>query len=127
MMPARELYCSDWFRKARAYAEKISDEWFILSAKYALLDPNQIIEPYDKTLRKMPISARREWVRRVLSSLDKVLHPQDCVVVLASVSYREFLIEPLRERGRCVKIPMKGLVFGKQLRWLGKKLGNDEE
>lgn len=43
-MPARELYCSDWFQKARGFVEKSGADWFILSAKYGLVPPDQVIE-----------------------------------------------------------------------------------
>lgn len=44
-LPARELYRSDWFLKARAYVEAQGEEWFILSAKYGLVSPDQVIAP----------------------------------------------------------------------------------
>ena len=37
--PARDLYVSDLFRKASAYAEKTADAWYILSAKYGHVRP----------------------------------------------------------------------------------------
>src|SRR5690606_13413659 len=40
--PARDLYTSALFRKARAYAERNADAWYILSAKYGLVDPNRV-------------------------------------------------------------------------------------
>lgn len=34
--PARDLYISDWFVKARRYVERRRARWFILSAEYGL-------------------------------------------------------------------------------------------
>jgi hypothetical protein len=68
-MVARDLYISDWFKKASAYAEKNSDKWFILSAKYGLVDLNSIIAPYDETLNNMPVSKRRTWSLKVMQEL----------------------------------------------------------
>lgn len=42
---ARDLYCSDWFRKARAFVESQGAPWFILSAKHVLLCPDEVVEP----------------------------------------------------------------------------------
>ena len=56
---AKDLYISDWFRKPAAYAGRNSDAWYILSARYGLVEPNQVIEPYDVTLNRMPAAARR--------------------------------------------------------------------
>ncbi|MDQ0619218.1 DUF6884 domain-containing protein [Arthrobacter globiformis] len=39
--PARELYVSQWFKKASAYAELTCDRWYILSAKHGLIYPDQ--------------------------------------------------------------------------------------
>src|SRR3546814_861850 len=37
--PARDLYASPWFQKARAYVERQGGAWFILSAKHGLTAP----------------------------------------------------------------------------------------
>src|SRR3990172_9853687 len=51
--PARDLYTpSALFRGRRDYVERSCGRWFVLSAKYGLVDPDSIIEPYDQTLTK---------------------------------------------------------------------------
>jgi cytoplasmic iron level regulating protein YaaA (DUF328/UPF0246 family) len=122
-MPARDLYISDWFKKASSYADSISDQWFILSAKYGLLDPDDVVEPYDETLNKMPVNQRRSWSKKVLEDLIPKLNVGDQVVVLAGMKYREFLVSPISSKGIQVKIPMEGLRIGEQLSWLSKHLG----
>ena len=117
-MPARDLYISDWFLKASAYADRISDQWFILSAKYGLLDPDDAIDPYDETLNKMPVKARRDWAVKVLDELIPKLDHDDQVVILAGMKHREFLVDPLGASGYQVEIPMEGLRIGEQLSWL---------
>jgi hypothetical protein len=37
--PARDLYVSELFRRARAYVEATACPWFILSAKHHFADP----------------------------------------------------------------------------------------
>ena len=47
----KDLYASPYFEKMRAYAEQYHDDWWILSAKHGLLDPDgEPINPYDETL-----------------------------------------------------------------------------
>lgn len=47
--PARMLYDeSAYFRKMRAWAESRVGEWFILSGKHGLVDPDEPIAPYDE-------------------------------------------------------------------------------
>jgi cytoplasmic iron level regulating protein YaaA (DUF328/UPF0246 family) len=118
-LPAKSLYLSDWFKKASAYAIQNADHWYILSAKYGLLDPDTVIEPYDETLNIMPIAARRLWGKEVLENLLQKTEEGDKLIFLAGQRYREFLIQPLKSRGYQIEIPMAGLRIGEQLRWLG--------
>lgn len=121
-LPARDLYISDWFRKASAYAMRVTDEWYILSAKHGLVAPDTIIEPYDETLNRMPAATRRAWAKRVLKDLDQILQPGDRVVILAGERYRKDLIDPIQQMGCSIEIPMQGLKIGEQLRWLKQQL-----
>jgi hypothetical protein len=120
--PARNLYISPLFQKASAYAEAISDEWFILSAEYRLIEPNQKIEPYNQTLNKMRVLERKQWADEVFTDLKRVLAPKDEAVIFAGKKYREFLVSPLISLGVKVEIPMEGMRIGEQLRWLNHQL-----
>jgi cytoplasmic iron level regulating protein YaaA (DUF328/UPF0246 family) len=122
-MAARDLYISDWFRKASAYVVRVADKWYILSAKYGLVAPETVIEPYDETLNKMEAAARRAWARRVTEDLRRILQPGDHVVILAGSRYRQDLIGPIRQMGCTIEVPMKGLRIGEQLRWLKQRVG----
>jgi cytoplasmic iron level regulating protein YaaA (DUF328/UPF0246 family) len=122
-MPARDLYTSAWFRKASAYATRTAGEWYILSAKYGLVSPDEVIKPYDETLNRMPAAARRAWAKRVMDDLTQRLEPGDEVIILAGQRYRADLLDPLRQMGCTVQIPMQGLRIGEQLAWLNRQLG----
>ena len=97
--PARNLYTSDWFRKASAYAQRVSDQWYILSAEHGLLHPATVIHPYEKTLTTMPVAQRRAWASSVMDSLRRILQPGDKVIILAGARYRENLVDPIRRLG----------------------------
>ena len=116
--PARELYASPWFHKARACVEAIGCPWYILSAKYGLVDPHTTIAPYDLTLKSMPVNRRRAWASGVLVDLAPRLTGVKSVAFLAGKAYREFLDPALRERGMTIYVPMEGMGIGKQLSWL---------
>jgi len=122
-MPARDLYISVWFHKAAAYAVREADEWYILSAKHGLISPDTVIRPYDETLKGMSATARRDWATRVMEALMQRLDPGDTVIILAGQDYRAGLIEPLRQMGCTVLVPMEGLRIGEQLAWLKSQLG----
>jgi len=118
---ARDVYISDWFRKARQYVEQTGRPWFILSAKYGLVAPEQKIEPYDLTLNTMRVARRKEWADTVLRQMDKLLPATSQVVFLAGQRYREFLVGPLKDRGVKIIIPMEGLRIGEQLAWFAEQ------
>ena len=114
---AAELYISDWFLKARKLVEASTCPWFILSAEHGLLAPDEVIEPYDQTLNKMPSGERRAWAEKVKQQMDDKLPAADEIVVFAGEKYREHLMSYLEERFS-VTVPMEGLGIGKQLQWL---------
>ena len=120
--PAKDLYTSAWFRKARAYVESTESPWYILSAEYGLLDPERVVEPYEKTLNTMGIRDRRFWAERVFSQLEAVGVTDGRLSFLAGQRYREFLVPRLRGIGIEVEVPMAGLRIGEQLRWLGEQV-----
>jgi len=96
----RELYePSALFRKSRDYAEENHEEWYILSPKHYVLDPDgPPIEPYDETLTDTGIDERRDWSHRVLGQLEDrgVLSEGNTVVIHAGQAYYGELL-PLLE------------------------------
>ena len=122
--PARDLYASPWFRKARACIEALGCPWYILSAKHGLLDPSSIIEPYNETLKAMPVHRRHIWACGVIEDLAPRLAGVDSVTLFAGMAYREFLEPELRGRGLELHVPMYGMRIGQQLSWLSDQAGS---
>ena len=118
--PAKDLYVSDLFRKMRRLVEAQGWRWFILSAKYGLLDPERVIEPYDETLNEVGVAVRRDWAEGCLDALGPHLAGVKSVVFLAGTKYREFLAPALVGRGIKVHVPMAGMRIGEQLAWLNR-------
>lgn len=116
---ARDLYQSDWFRKARAYVEALRAPWRILSAEHGVVHPDQTIGPYDRTLATMPAHQRQLWAHWVSRQLSQFTFPPN-VVFLAGENYRHpDLMQWLRAtRGAAVDVPMAGLGIGQQKAWL---------
>lgn len=113
--PARALYTSPWFQKARAYVERQGGQWFILSAKHGLIGPDEVIEPYDETLARMPAAARRLWGARVIEAMGRQIEADAPLIVLAGRNYRDPLWQSIARRA---SVPMEGLGIGAQLAWL---------
>ena len=98
--------------------EALGCPWYILSAKHGLLDPGSTIDPYDETLKAMPVYRRRTWARGVIEDLAPHLIGVDTVTLFAGMAYREFLEPELHGRGLKLHIPMQGMRIGQQLSWL---------
>jgi|GEM_PF-487344 hypothetical protein len=109
--PGRDLCTGAMFVKVLRYAEQTCDAAALLSAEHGLVMFDDVIEPYDKTLNDMPIADRRRWAAKVSAYLCRVYRAgRWTYVYLAGVRYIEGL--PAGEN------PMKGLSFGRRLRWL---------
>lgn len=121
-LPARDLYNSQLFTLARRYAERSNDSWFILSAKFGLLDPAQLVEPYDESLNDKSTSERADWGSAVEAQLSERLHSSVELVMLAGRAYRDPLQYRLEAKGHIVTVPMMGMAIGKQLQFLSRSL-----
>ncbi|MCY3597131.1 MAG: hypothetical protein OXG71_06790, partial [Rhodospirillales bacterium] len=118
---ARDLYTSSWFRKARLCVEEAGRPWYILSAKYGLLDPDSVVAPYNQTLNTMSANHRRAWASGVMEDLAPHMADVNSITFFAGMAYREFLEPQLCRRGLTVYVPMKGLGIGRQLQWLSRQ------
>jgi hypothetical protein len=115
--PAKDLYRSAWFIKARRWAELNSDRWYILSAEHGLLHPDEIICPYEKTLNDMSMDDRVKWEVMVYDQIcEKV--PKGQLLFLAGKKYRDNILGILEANGYYTNAPMEGLGIGQQLSWL---------
>jgi hypothetical protein len=113
---AKDLYQSDWFKKARRYVEQNEMSWYILSAEYGLVHPDDLIDPYEKTLNKMNLNKRKQWAQMISDEIVENIPPSK-IVFFAGWKYREFLSEILRENGYLIEIPLENMPIGKQLSW----------
>jgi len=116
--PACDLYLSQLFRGLRHYAETHANVWYILSAEYGVLPPEKVIEPYERTLNKMPKRERLAWAEKVQEQLLDLLPAGAEVILLAGQRYRADIEPFLRDRGYSVCVPLEGLQIGKQLQRL---------
>jgi Family of unknown function (DUF6884) len=115
----RQVEGGQLFRKSKGYADDHYDRWYILSAKYYLLDPDRRIEPYERNLARMSAQEKIEWSRVVLKSIMEK-HPDPERVKLfvhAGAEYRRYLLPLLEENGYTCDVPLEGLKIGEQMRW----------
>lgn len=118
LFPAKDIYVSQWFIKAKQYVEQNYQRWYILSAKYCLLNPEMPIKDYELSLFDQSLAYKKQWSTKVLNQL-KVNHPIPCQVdIYAGNEYRKYIVLLLESHGYVVNIPMRSLGIGQQLKWL---------
>ena len=74
---AKDLYISDFFKKSLKYCLNTHDKVYILSAKYGLLDLEDMIEDYDMTLNDFSKSQRIEWSDKVYEQVQPRIDESD--------------------------------------------------
>ncbi len=113
---AKDLYVSPFFKLNLRYARSLNpDAIFVLSAQHYLVGLEEELEPYERTLNRMPSERVKQWADSVLVQLSKVADLQnDRFVFLAGERYRKYLIPHLPNH----EVPLQGLGIGKQMRFL---------
>ena len=117
--PAREFYQGTLFKKASNYCQQTYDKWFILSAKYGLLEPDRIIKPYDTTLNNMKSNDIDWWAAN--TALDLEQYYGAVFYLHAGKKYQtvcKHIAKPRIGKPESKFIfPLKGLGIGHQLAW----------
>ena len=113
---AKDMYVSALFTKMLAFAESLHPKKiYILSAKHGLLNLDDVIDPYEQSLKNVPKRARSLWAEDVVRKMrQEVDLDNDSFVFLAGMPYRENLVRHIKK----YSVPMEGLSFGRQLQWL---------
>ena len=118
---AKDLYQSDWFKKARTYVESTGSPWKILSALHHVVSPDTVIGPYDSALTypgdPNNRCRRQTWSAITAGILARSTFKGTRVVIFAGHAYREFLEPALCEAGFTVEAPLSRLGIGQQKRW----------
>lgn len=84
---ARNLYTSNYATKKRDFAEVVADDWFVLSAKHGLVEPDRRIDPYDVTADDVDPAEFNQMVSDQAERHADVFADADRVVVLAGSTY----------------------------------------
>jgi len=116
--PAAELYTSPLFLGRRAFVEATCDRWYVLSALHGLVQPEQIRDPYDRTLNDACAAEKREWSQAVIDALGRELGSLRGMIfeIHAGRAYMDFgVASGLQREGAQIELPVAGLGLGQQL------------
>jgi cytoplasmic iron level regulating protein YaaA (DUF328/UPF0246 family) len=118
---AKDMYSeSQWFRLALQYAMQLNPTHiYILSAKYGLLELDDVICPYEKTLIHQNDKEVKKWSKMVIEQIKKKnINQRDTAVFLCGKPYRKYLkscfVNPIA--------PCEYLRFGKQMAFFKKEI-----
>lgn len=116
---AGELFASPLFEGRRRYAAASGLPWYILSAKFGLLAPDDVIGPYDVYLADQSPGYRKAWGEFVAAQLEQREHALGgrTIEVHAGAAYAGPLRAPLAARGAMLAVPLAHLGLGEQLAW----------
>lgn len=94
---AQYLYKSPYFKLSMAWIRKRCDVWAILSAKHGVVMPDELIEPYDVALTKLPSVDRAKWALKVQLQLEEMWGKDVIYMVLAGHEYKRGVKMPMVE------------------------------
>jgi hypothetical protein len=102
---ARDLYASPLFARRRARAEASGVPWFVVSGRWGLLDPGDVLAPYSFSLGQQSVSYQRAWGRFVAEQLCLVspVGRGDVVEICAASAYAAALTAPIEYLGARVR------------------------
>jgi len=109
--PAERAYTSNYFNLCKKYAQAFSDEWVVLSGKYGILKPRELVKgDYDLRIKPSPRFAAtiREQLRRHLR------HGINRVVSLCGNDYSRCLENALRDLGVSFHAPLAASRIGRR-------------
>ncbi|SFL38148.1 DUF6884 domain-containing protein [Geodermatophilus ruber] len=125
--PAAELFTGGAFGKARDLARSSGLPWYVLSAKWGLLDPDEVVAPYDVYLGDRSTEYRTAWGAWVVAQLADRHDLRGAVVeVHAGRTYCDPLAAPLAAAGATLHQPLAGLRQGERLAWYARTPAADD-
>lgn len=117
---ACEMYQGDLFKKSFEYAKRLNPrKIYILSAKYRVLELDDIISPYELTLNKMNKHEQKKWAYDCFLQLkNKGQDFDEEAIFLCGDNYRKYLSQLFKN----AKAPLQGVGLGNQLKFYKQNL-----
>jgi len=117
-VPAKDLYSSTLFARRRRYAEASGAPWFVVSSRWGLVAPDEVIAPYDVYLGDMSAPYRHAWAEFVVAQLaGHVRLPGATIEIHAGDHYVDALRPALERVGAELIDPVDAHSMGETLAW----------
>jgi len=124
---AKQMYSkSALFKLMWDYAETAkAKKIYILSAKYGVLSPDDLIDPYDMTLKTMSSKEKKVWAYDAYVNLThRKVKRGDNIIFLAGEDYSKYLDIAFKKNDYKTIHPLKGLGMGKRMEFMKKELNS---
>lgn len=116
---AENMFTSTLFKRSRDYARSQCDVWYIASAHYGLLEPDELIDPYSVTIDSLSDEERFKVTQRIVQGLyRRGVSTNDSFVILTKAAYSNILEPVLAARSYDARYPLAGKGIVQQLWWL---------
>jgi hypothetical protein len=114
--PAREVWVGVHFQLTLMYAEEFFDETRIMSFKYGMIRPDDVIEPYDMNIHYEPLAVRVRWKRLVMGHCVQLVeeYKPNVVGLFVGKADQDWLKKTFTGRGARVIVPWAGLGTGQR-------------
>ena len=94
MCRAIEMYIGNYFKAEANAAKALGGKTWILSAKYGLLSPNDVIAPYDLRLSWLNAAQRKIWADNVVEQMKQAgIDFDEQAVFLCGNDYSRLLVD----------------------------------
>lgn len=108
---------SPLYRYTMGYCRKNFDEVFILSAKYFLIRPTDVIHSYDEDIDTFSEDSLTAWQTYTIQLICDWIPKKSSLYFFAGKSYRT-LIDQIKREYNCIS-PTEHMRIGKQLKYFG--------
>jgi len=109
---AKDAYISNYFKLCKRYAERFSDKWFILSAKYGFINPDFVIpNNYDVKLKNS--KDQTAFIGKLKKQAEELgIKNYNQIIVLTGKEYYHVIKVALEDFGLEINNPLEGLGIG---------------
>lgn len=116
--PAQDFYTGTSFRVYCTYVSENFKNWVILSAKYGMVLPSQVLEPYDTYIKDLSAEDKRILMNRFICSLKDTFPKAGKFIFFVSDAYKKAILEVISGYNISVEFPFEGLRFGQKLQFM---------
>lgn len=114
---AKDLYTGSLFVASRQYVESNYDSYIILSAKYHMCLPNDILQPYELYLGHLSKADKKVWNEITAQEMAQTFPVGTVFDFYTSKMYQEGLIPILRSLGYTCNTNLNNLGMGYKIQW----------